>query len=266
MSYRLNSLKEYGRNEARELSKQDLAITRPGSISYLLFGAKPSRQSIVIKFGHVGEKLTRKMINDSESLKLLPCGFHKVDGKKKDIDLLWEDHNKKIIYYREAKGNIEMDTEKIPAMIYKINAEVKGYIANKYPGHKIDIGILNWSVYDRKSITVGKAHIKKCEKQDIKVDHMKEFLTQVNLDWSEEDFYGYFKELGEILEPDRDIIIENQVQVQGMVQLRQAPVQVEPAPTHHQVSPFQVPVRVPVQVPVRVQDCIQPNPLNQTAM
>ena len=42
-----------------------------------------------------------------------------------------------------------MDTEKIPAMIYKINSVVKKYVTEKYPDYSINIGVLSWSVYNR---------------------------------------------------------------------------------------------------------------------
>ena len=41
-------------------------------------------------------------------------------GKKKDIDISFIDEENKIIYYYEEKGNIEFDTEKLPATIHKI--------------------------------------------------------------------------------------------------------------------------------------------------
>ena len=42
-----------------------------------------------------------------------------INNKKKDVDLIFKDENNKVIYYREMKGNIELDTEKLPATISK---------------------------------------------------------------------------------------------------------------------------------------------------
>lgn len=56
----------------------------------------------------------------------------------------------KIIYYREAKGNIELDSEKLPATIDKMKEIIKTHISPKYPNYKYDVGIFNWSIYNRK--------------------------------------------------------------------------------------------------------------------
>jgi len=70
MVSRLNSVKEYGRQLTHEIKGQGIVYTKPGSIAYLLWRAQPSKQSISIKYGHVGEKLAMRMINDSELLEL----------------------------------------------------------------------------------------------------------------------------------------------------------------------------------------------------
>jgi len=67
---------------------------------------------------------------------------------KKDIDLIFKDEINKIIYYRELKANIELDSEKLPATISKCK-EIEKYLQEKYNSYKIDSGILNWSVYNR---------------------------------------------------------------------------------------------------------------------
>ena len=248
MSQILMSVKELGRQLAREIVSCP-AETKPGSLTYLLFGQQPSRQSICVKFGHVGEKLVQRMIQECPKIELLECGNHIMDdtGKKKDIDLLWADHKEKEIYYREAKGNIEMDTEKIPAMISKINTEIKKYLTDKWPDYKINLGILNWSVYDRKEITKGKSHIKRCEDAGIKVDHMKDILLQCDLVWPESDFYEYFSELGKILSAPSGATIPEEAQ--------EPPQQLE-APQEE----------APGHPPEPAQECAPPTPLTQLTM
>ena len=198
---RLTLIKSLGIKLTEDIKNSSDVYTQPGSITYLLNGPQISKQSISIKYGKVGELIFINMIKSNDNIELLKCGCHIIDdGKKKDLDLLWADHNLKIIYYREAKGNIEMDTEKIPAMISKINNEIKGYVTNKYPEYSIDIGVLSWSVYSRSILKKGLSHIKKIEGKGIKVDHFSDFLNLVNIDWSEEDFYDYFRKLGVILD------------------------------------------------------------------
>lgn len=200
---RIKHMKDYGILLAKEIRDSQIKYTEPGSLTYLLFGKQVSKQSINIKLGHLGEKLFKRLIHENKNIELLDCGLHcMIDGKKKDLDLFWADHNNKIIYYREAKGNIEMDTEKIPAMISKINKVVMPYVSEKYPGYQINIGVLAWSVYDRKILKKGTSQIKKIENNNINVDHFGDMLKLMNLTWKEEEFYKYFIELGLIINND----------------------------------------------------------------
>ena len=121
--------------------------------------------------------------------------------KNKDFDLVWADHEKKIIGYRELKGNIEMDSEKIPATIEKVNELMEHLTAKEdYKDYTIDSGILNWSIYDRSILTKGKSNIKKCEQSGVKVEHMGDFLKTINFEWEQADYYNYMKELGAMVE------------------------------------------------------------------
>ena len=130
----LTFIKRYGETLARNIIRQGITMSYPGSLKFLLFGSEPSKQSISIKFGKWGENLFIKIIDETPHLKLLDCGLHIMEnGKKKDIDLLWIDINTNKIYYRELKGNIEMDTEKIPAMLEKIKKILEPYINRCYP-------------------------------------------------------------------------------------------------------------------------------------
>jgi hypothetical protein len=174
-----------------------ITITEPGSLKYLLWGAQPSQQSVSIKMGKVGEDMFKSMINISPNIELIKCGVQIVDkGKRKDIDLAWKDDNKKVIYIRECKGNIELDTEKLPATFEKVKNDIVPFLEEKYPNYKIDCGILNWSVYSRTILKKTLSHIKSCEDNGVKVDHVEDFLKNINFEWDEEDYYCYFKSLG----------------------------------------------------------------------
>lgn len=160
--------------------EKDKTVTKPGSIKYLLFGSELSEQSLSIKMGKIGEEMVKKIIDNSKDFELLECGVQciGIDNKKnKDIDLLWINHKLKIIYYREAKGNIELDSEKLPATIDKMKEIIKTHISPKYPNYKYDVGIFNWSIYNRKELKSGLSHIKKCE----------------------ENYYKFFRKLGKYL-------------------------------------------------------------------
>ena len=179
-----------------QMLKGDLTLTKHGSISYLLYGAKPSEQSINIKFGRYGEVLAKELIGCNENIELLKCGVQQINDKKKDVDLIWINKTKKIVYYRELKGNIELDTEKLPATVNKCK-EIEQSLKTTYPDYVINCGVLNWSVYNRAILTAGLSNIKAFENSGIKIDHMQEFLQHIDFEWSEGDFYQYFRELGE---------------------------------------------------------------------
>jgi hypothetical protein len=178
-----------------ELLKKDATNTKPGSISYLIYGEKPSEQSINIKLGRLGEYIAKELIKTNTNLELLQCGVQKINNeKKKDIDLIFK--NETTIYYRELKGNIELDTEKLPATIDKCK-EIEKTLKTQYPTYIIDCGILNWSIYNRKILSSGLSNIKTFETNGIKIDHMGDFLSIINITWLEDDYYSYFRTLGD---------------------------------------------------------------------
>jgi hypothetical protein len=188
-------IKQTGINWVDKILEGELTLTKPGSISHLLYGEKPSEQSINIKFGRFGEFLSKELIQTNPNLNLLDCGVQSIGNKKKDVDLIFKDEVNKIIYYRELKGNIELDTEKLPATITKCK-EIEAYLKTTNLDYTIDCGILNWSVYNRKILTAGLSNIKAFENGGIKIDHMEDFLNIINVFWNEDDYYLYFREIG----------------------------------------------------------------------
>ena len=198
MSNAIEKIKRQGLIWLEKLLQEQTTLTKPGSITYLLYGEKPSEQSINIKMGKHGEFLAKELIKCNPNLELLTCGVQKINKKNKDIDLIFKDEINKIIYYRELKGNIELDTEKLPATITKCK-EIEESLKTTYTDYSINCGILNWSVYNREILTAGISNINSFEKEGIKIDHMVDFLTLINITWIEEDFYNYFREMGRII-------------------------------------------------------------------
>ena len=49
-------------NLFEKILEADLTYTKPGSLSYLLYGKKPSEQSINIKTGRLGEFMTKEAV------------------------------------------------------------------------------------------------------------------------------------------------------------------------------------------------------------
>jgi len=194
----MNEIKSKGLLWVDTMLMSKITYTELGSISYLLYGNRPSEQSINIKMGRFGEFLTKEMIKINPNFELLTCGVHDgINGKRKDIDLLFRDIHNNIIFYRELKGNIELDTEKIPATISKCQ-EIEQYLQSKYNGmnYTINYGILNWSIYNRNKLRKGLSNIRTFESNNIKIEHFQDFCEILKLTWSEDEFYDYFKEIG----------------------------------------------------------------------
>lgn len=181
----------------------EVTRTRPGSLLYILHGERPSTQSISIKMGKFGEEMAKEMIKTNPGLELLRCGVQPIDeknGKKKDIDLVWIDTQNKKLYVRELKGNIELDTEKLPATFKKITDDLMPFVKEKYPDYEINVGILNWSVYNRAELSAGLSHIKTCEKNGVCVDHWGDFCQLIQFEWSKEDYYVYMRTIGKMID------------------------------------------------------------------
>lgn len=189
------NIKQIGIIWVDKVLKGELTLTKPGSISHLLYGEKPSDQSINIKLGRLGEFLSKELIKTNNNLELLNCGIQKINNKKKDVDLIFKDEVNKTIYYRELKGNIELDTEKLPATITKCK-DIENSLKTTYLDYTINCGILNWSVYNRKILTAGLSNIKTFENGGIKIDHMEDFLNIIDVYWNDDDYYSYFREIG----------------------------------------------------------------------
>lgn len=210
----IEEIKRQGVIWFEKLLQEPTTLTKPGSITYLLYGEKPSEQSFNIKMGKYGEFLAKELIKYNPNLELLTCGVQKINkkNKKKDIDLIFKDEKNKTIYYRELKGNIELDTEKLPATINKCK-EIEESLKTTYTDYSINCGILNWSVYNREILTAGISNINSFEKEGIKIDHMVDFLTLINITWIEDDFYNYFRELARIKKKFEDQLFSKPILV-----------------------------------------------------
>lgn len=198
MSNIINDLKIKGIAWTEKMLQGTITLTKPGSIMHLLYGAKPSTQSINIKLGRLGEFLSKELISASPNFELLACGIQTINDKNKDVDLIFKDELNKIIYYRELKGNIELDTEKLPATVNKCK-EIETSLKATYNNYTINCGILNWSVYNRSILSAGLSNIGAFEKAGIKIDHMEDFLALINITWSQDDYYSYFRTLGDLI-------------------------------------------------------------------
>ena len=67
----------------KHILEDKITYTKPGSITHLLYGEKPSEQSINIKLGRLGEFMSKKLIKTNNNFELLNCGIQKINNKNK---------------------------------------------------------------------------------------------------------------------------------------------------------------------------------------
>jgi hypothetical protein len=171
--------------------------SEPGSLPFLFWGNKISEQSFYIKVGRNFEKWFKYVAENSVGFELLPDGVTKKvsNGKSKDIDFIVLNKKNKVVYYNELKSNLELDTEKLPATIDKVNI-IRKYLTKLYPQYKIECGILHWAVYD-KNILPKKylTKIKQAENNGVKINYPKDLFNTLKQDISEKDYYDMFSNI-----------------------------------------------------------------------
>lgn len=196
----LNKIKNVGRQFVIQCVQKPMTNTKLGSIRHLLWGSQPSIHSLLIKFGKLGEEIAKAIVEAQPSLKLLPSGLLYLgapgDDRRTDVDLLWVDPSSKTLYYREVKGNVQLDTEKGPAMLEKIAKRVKPYFQTQYPDYDINCAVLNWSVYDRDKVS----QKNQCKFADwvpgVPLETFSDFLSLVGFSWEKQDFTNYWLDVG----------------------------------------------------------------------
>lgn len=192
--------KKYGKELIKEIVSNPTE-SLPGGLPYLLFGGgKVSTQSLYIKVGKNFEKWFKFIAKDS-GMEILPDGVieNVIGGKSKDIDLIFMDKRHKVIYYRELKSNLDLDTEKLPATYEKIT-KISKYLQNEYEGYEINSSLLTWAAYESTILPSRyKSKVRKCNENNVNVSYPSDFFKLLSVEISEKDYYSFFKELGKMV-------------------------------------------------------------------
>ena len=88
----------------------------------------------------------------------------------------------------------------ISKFLDKINEIINTHLSPTYPDYTIDIGVFNWSIYNRKNLKKGLSNIRTCEKKGIKVEHPEDLFKLLDFNWDEESYYKIFRKVGEIFQ------------------------------------------------------------------
>jgi hypothetical protein len=177
----------------------ETTLTKPGALPYLIFGEQPSYHSFFNKMGKNFEKWFEFLIRSS--------GYDLSEGKdklifigndRKDMDLVFRDEEKKVVYYMEMKSNTNLDTEKFKSTCNKI-INIKHFLSKIYGGYEVKSYLLHWSVYDEIELdNEYKIRHHKYMQNGVKVIHPKELFEIINVELSSDDYKGLFKEMKNI--------------------------------------------------------------------
>lgn len=204
MTYDYKQLETDTINHIPKMFDGNTTLTEYGSATFLFYGEKPSEQSKMIKTGKLGEFILKRIVANSEHFELLQTGVHCIDkyrNRNKDVDLLFIDKRNKILYYRELKANISLDSEKLPVTIEKIN-EINAYLVENYKDYTINSGIVHWCAYDREMITSKKyiSSIRSFENKLMRVEHLSDLLKILEFVWPSDELHRFFRKCGECID------------------------------------------------------------------
>lgn len=161
-----------------------------GAFSELLNFPNVSKQSISIKMGNILENSYNKFIDENEIAKSIK-NVEK-DNINHQIDIMFLYNNN--LYYFESKINLNLDTEKSKATIYKIK-KIEEYLTKKYSKYNIICKLLS-SRYDTSS------NVKHTKKQYIDycdVYGYSDFFKIFGVEVTKEQWENFFNEVGELI-------------------------------------------------------------------
>jgi hypothetical protein len=175
-----------------KLKDEEITMTKLGSIDYLLYGPRPSTQSVNIKIGNRLEPLLNEF---SEKM-----GFpsHKlaktlVEGHQVDTLFVMDE----CLEYEEQKTNANLDSEKIKATIKKINDIGKSL--RMETKKSVRCSIFHTTVWEEVDAPEYSASYSKYKKSGIRVKFMSDYFQSLGVKMTKEEFYSMWREGGEIL-------------------------------------------------------------------
>jgi hypothetical protein len=176
-----------------ELKKEKIPTYQPGSINYLLYGARPSNQSINIRIGNRFETL----LNDfSQKVGFPPHELASQLIAGHQVDSLFE-LNEGTLEYDEQKMNAGLDSEKTTATINKI-LEVKDDLL-KSTGKKVIGAIFHTSVWEKNDAPKYNSYYEKYKKSGVYVKFMSEYFSSRNVEMTKEEYYSMWRNAGDTL-------------------------------------------------------------------
>lgn len=169
-----------------------------GSLKFLFSESGDISQSALIKAGRRYEEWFGEIIKDhikSTGGSILPHGVLPnllKDGKNKDVDLLYDGGNG-TIYYRELKGNIELDTEKLLATAEKVKVVTKR-LQEMHIDKVVEGTVLCWGIFDfEKDLKKIKGKVRSFKNYGVDVIFPKQLFDSIGFSCTKQEYIKYFR-------------------------------------------------------------------------
>jgi hypothetical protein len=175
-----------------KLKNEKITMTKLGSIDYLLYGPRPSSQSVRIKIGNRLETLLNEF-SGKMGFPTHKLGKNLIDGHQVDslfvIDECFE--------YSEQKTNANLDSEKIKATIKKINKI--GESLSMETKKDVKCSIFHTTVWEELDAPDYSTPYSTYRKSGIQIKFMSDYFQSLGVEMTKEEFYSMWREAGEIL-------------------------------------------------------------------
>jgi len=195
-----SSIEQEANNLLESMVANGVTQTSIGSVKWLLWRNQPSKQSTCIKMGRFAEKFFMLFVDRASGFSNMPSGLIAgigKGGKKKDVDFLFKSDIKKKIYYSELKGNIDLDTEKLPATLNKIN-HIEKWCKSQYPDYQVEASLFNWAVYDEEDCP-HKSKLQVAKNSKVNVMFPRDLFDLLGVDIERKEYYDIFLRFGKKL-------------------------------------------------------------------
>lgn len=175
-----------------KLKDEEITMTKPGSIDYLLHGPRPSTQSVNIKIGNRLEFLLNEF-SEKMGFPKHKLGKTLVEGHQVDTLFVMNE----CLEYEEQKTNANLDSEKIKATINKIKKI--GESLRSQTKKVVRCSIFHTTIWEEFDAPEYSKAYSRYKKSGIRVKFMSDYFQSLGVEITKEEFYSMWREGGKIL-------------------------------------------------------------------
>ena len=129
-------------------------------------------------------------------------------------DIMFINHDIKTIYYNRFVSDTYIGYEDSPEYFDYVKCEID-YInqiitslKEHYIRYNIVFNVVDWTIYEKEDSIDNNSfyinHPMNCKEKNYKYNYYSDFLKLINFNWTKEDFYTYFREIGNQLQEHLD--------------------------------------------------------------